>query len=231
MGKFLEGAAADNSDIYIFQQLAELAARSNGRLIVVGVLHQAFEEYAHRLGREQRDEWAKIQGRFIDLVVNTSGEEQLEILARAIESDGHAKKVMPSVPIVAKCISANRRNNEKSLTATLSRCWPLNPVVAALLGPISRRRFGQNQRSLFGFLNSAEPNGFQDFLRDAADGEIYSPDRLWDYLRVNLESSILASPDGHRWSMAVEAIERCESREDADLHVQLLKGPCSHRAL
>lgn len=224
MGKFLEGAAADNSDIYIFQQLAELAARSDRRLIVVGVLHQAFEEYAHRLGREQRDEWAKIQGRFIDLVVNTAGEEQLEILARAIETDHRAKKQSPAVHIVAKCISANRRDNEKALASTLERCWPLHSIVAALLGPISRRRFGQNQRSLFGFLNSAEPNGFQDFLRDANDGVIYTPDKLWDYLRVNLEPSILASPDGHRWSLAVEAIERCESLGGDELHLQLLKA-------
>jgi hypothetical protein len=224
MGKFLEGAASENSDIYIFQQLAELAARSDRRLIVVGVLHQAFEEYSHRLAREQRDEWAKIQGRFIDLVVNTAGEEQLEILARAIESDHRAKKSSSPVQVVAKCISANRRDNEKTLASTLERCWPLHPIVAALLGPISRRRFGQNQRSLFGFLNSAEPNGFQDFLRDADNGAIYTPDELWDYLRVNLEPSILASPDGHRWSSAVEAIERCESLGGDELHLQLLKA-------
>jgi hypothetical protein len=37
MGKFLEGAVAENADIYLFQQLAELAARSNRRLVVVGV--------------------------------------------------------------------------------------------------------------------------------------------------------------------------------------------------
>lgn len=224
MGKFLEGAAAENSDIYIFQQLAELAARSVGRLIVVGVLHQAFEEYAHRLAREQRDEWAKIQGRFIDLVVNTAGEEQLEILARAIESDHRAKKSSSAVHVVAKCISANRRDNEKTLANALERCWPLHPIVAALLGPISRHRFGQNQRSLFGFLNSAEPNGFQDFLRDADNGALYTPDKLWDYLRVNLEPSILASPDGHRWSLAIEAIERCESLGGDELHLQLLKA-------
>ena len=74
MGKFLEAAAQDGSDIYILQQLAEAASRSNGRFLLVGVLHQAFEEYAHRLSHEMRDEWAKIQGRFIDLIVNTSGE-------------------------------------------------------------------------------------------------------------------------------------------------------------
>ena len=37
MGKFLEGAARDVSDVYFFQQLAELASRSSGRLIVVGI--------------------------------------------------------------------------------------------------------------------------------------------------------------------------------------------------
>jgi hypothetical protein len=37
MGKFLEGAVAENADIYLFQQLAELAARSNRRLVVVGL--------------------------------------------------------------------------------------------------------------------------------------------------------------------------------------------------
>ena len=87
MGKFLEGAAYEGHDIYFFQQLAELASRSDSRLIVVGILHQAFEEYAHRLSREMRDEWAKIQGRFIDLAVNTGPDEQLELLGRAIESD------------------------------------------------------------------------------------------------------------------------------------------------
>ena len=43
MGKFLEGAARDMADVYFFQQLAEIASRSSGRLIVVGILHQAFD--------------------------------------------------------------------------------------------------------------------------------------------------------------------------------------------
>jgi hypothetical protein len=224
MGKFLEGAAAENTDINIFQQMAELAARSRQRLIIVGILHQAFEEYAHRVSRDQRDEWAKIQGRFVDLAINAAGEEQLDILARAIESDRRTKKPSQAVRAIAKCISANRRGNESSLTDALERCWPLHPVVATLLGPVSRRRFGQNQRSLFGFLNSAEPYGFQDFLRDADDAVLYTPDKFWDYLRMNLESSILSSPDGHRWSLAVEAVERCEASGGDELHLQILKA-------
>ena len=78
---------------------------------------------------------------------------------------------------------------------------------------------------MFGFLNSAEPNGFQKFLRvtPAGDEVTYQPALLWDYLRANLEPSILASPDGHRWSLAVEAVERCDSRGGDLDHLQLVK--------
>tara|TARA_B100000965_G_scaffold51319_2_gene38148 strand:+ start:4562 stop:7963 length:3402 start_codon:yes stop_codon:yes gene_type:complete len=223
MGKFLEAAAQDGSDIYVLQQLAEAASRSGGRLLIVGVLHQAFEEYAHRLSHEMRDEWAKIQGRFIDLVVNTAGEEQIELISRAIESDACPQNFRPLAATVAEFARRDRTGGAGRLTSMLEACWPLHPVVACLLGPISRRRFGQNQRSIFGFLNSSEPHGFQDFLNTAGDDELYGPDRLWDYLRANLEPSILASPDGHRWALAAEALERCEAIGGNELHIGLLK--------
>ncbi len=223
MGKFLEGAAQDGTDIYLFQQLAEAASRSEGRLIIVGALHQAFEEYAHRLSHQVRDEWAKIQGRFVDLPVNTAGEEQIDLISRAIES--YHKPKLPSflARTVAGLVHRERPADRERLALMLEACWPLHPVVGCLLGPISRRRFGQNQRSIFGFLNSAEPHGFQDFLRRADEHDLYGPERLWDYLRVNLEPSILASPDGHRWALAAEALERCESIGGDDLHLKLLR--------
>ena len=217
MGKFLEGAAYDGTDIYFFQQLAELAARSNRRLIVIGILHQAFEEYAYRLSREMRDEWAKIQGRFVDLAVSAGADEQLTLLGRAIESD-----YVPSRPsALATAVAAWAKRPQTA--PLLEACWPLHPLVASLLGPISRRRFGQNQRSLFGFLNSTEPLGFQDFLRSANAGDLYPPEQLWDYLRANLEPSIMASPDSHRWALAVAAVERCQATLADDLRLRLLK--------
>ena len=223
MGKFLEDAAQNGTDIFILQQLAEAASRSKGRLIVIGVLHQAFEEYAHRLSQEMRDEWAKIQGRFVDLVVDTAGEEQIDLVSRAIESD-HAPDSPSELSLaIAKIIHGDRTDDVTRLANLLEACWPLHPVVACLLGPISRRRFGQNQRSIFGFLNSSEPFGFQDFLKHSTDDELYSPNKLWDYLRANLEPSILASPDGHRWALAAEALERCDSLGGDSLHLRLLK--------
>ncbi|RFP86249.1 ATP-binding protein [Rhodobacteraceae bacterium 63075] len=224
MGKFLEAAAQEGADVYLFQLLAEAASRSGGRLIVVGILHQAFEEYANRLSREMRDEWSKIQGRYIDLAVNAAGEEQIELISRAIENGRASRKPGKLSTLVASEIKRQRPAASQHLPETLEGCWPLHPVVACLLGPISRRRFGQNQRSIFGFLNSAEPYGFQDFIRHYDDGVLYEPELLWDYLRVNLEPSILASPDGHRWAMAAEAIERCEALGGDALHIRLLKS-------
>ncbi len=220
MGKFLEGAARDIADIYFFQQLAELASRSEGRLVVVGILHQAFDEYSHRLSREMREEWAKIQGRFIDLPVNTGVDEQIALLGKAIVSDHESSAASPFSESIA---ALTNRAIPEDLPELLEDCWPLHPIVACLLGPISRRRFGQNQRSVFGFLNSTEPFGFQDFLHGTEDDKLYPPELLWDYLRFNLEPSILASPDGHRWSLAVDALERCESMGGGALHLRLLK--------
>lgn len=224
MGKFLEAAANDGSDIYIFQQLAEAASRSNGRLLVVGVLHQAFEEYASRVSRQMRDEWSKIQGRFVDLAVNAAGEEQVELISRAIESDHQKESASQISREVADHVRERKAGVSDAFAPTLERCWPLHPTTACLLGPISRRRFGQNQRSIFGFLNSAEPCGFSDFLSRADENQLYTPDRLWDYLRLNLEPSILASPDGHRWSLAAEAVERCEGSGTSELSVRVLKA-------
>ncbi len=87
MGKFLEHAAGDRGDVHVFQDLAEISARSGGRFILIGILHQAFDEYAHRLSREARDEWMKVQGRFLDISISLAGEEQIELIARAIESE------------------------------------------------------------------------------------------------------------------------------------------------
>ena len=220
MGKFLEAATRDGSDIHLFQQLAERASRTNGRLIVVGILHQAFEEYAHRLSRQMRDEWSKIQGRFLDLAVNTAGDEQIDLLGRAIESDHRSKPPGSLAEGVARLVQGQ---TSPHLAEMLEDCWPLHPVTACLLGPLSRRRFGQNQRSIFGFLNSAEPQGFQDFLRNESAAALYGPDRLWDYLRINLAPSILASPDGHRWAVAADALGRCEAMGGGDLHLRALK--------
>jgi len=234
MGKFLEAAAEGIGDIYFFQQLAELAARSQGRVLVLGVLHQAFTEYGRNLGRTIRDEWAKVSGRFQDLPLNIAGEEVIDLIGRAITTEFKPQQVTSLSLGIAEHIAMNRPISDKELLAqSLTNCWPLHPIVAALLGPISRRRFGQNQRSVFGFLNSTEPRSLRNFLGfkelhadEIANYEadvLYLPQFLWDYLQTNLEPAILASPDGHRWSLAVDAVTRTIGYTDDETLVNIVK--------
>jgi hypothetical protein len=225
MGKFLESAAANGGDIYFFQELAERAARSSGTLVIVGILHQAFEQYANRLGRETRDEWAKIQGRFVDVPLIAGVDEVIDLLGHAISTQKRRSPSSEAAKTVADSIRKRRPGSASDLGERLDKCWPLHPVTAAVLGPMSRRRFGQNERSIFGFLSSAEPGGFQEFIRNTTDssGRLFGPDRFWDYLRINLEPAILASNDSHRWAQAVDAVERCEARGGV-LHVTLAKS-------
>ncbi|RUW04386.1 ATP-binding protein, partial [Mesorhizobium sp. M1A.F.Ca.IN.020.03.1.1] len=98
LGKFLEHATGSAGDVHILQDLAERAARSNGRLVVVGILHQSFEQYANRLSRIARNEWAKVQGRYQNVPFVAQADEVAALIARAIGSD-HA-------PVTAKAIAA-----------------------------------------------------------------------------------------------------------------------------
>lgn len=227
MGKFLEASAlGSGDDVYFFQELAEAAARSEGRLVVVGVLHQSFAQYSVRLGLDSRDDWAKIQGRYVDLPFVAASDEVVELIGRAIEAEVIPPWMREASQSIAEAIRSRRPAVGKDFAKSLEECWPLHPAMAALLGPISKRQFGQNERSTFGFLSSVEPHGFRSYLNSTLreDASWYRPSDYWDYLRSNLEPAILASPDGHRWSQAVEAVERAEAKTGDALLVSLIKN-------
>lgn len=227
LGKLLEATAMEGGDIGFFQELAENASRCTRKLVIVGILHQAFDAYASRLGREARDEWAKVQGRYIDIPLVAGADEVVELVGRAVslKDAPDLKQAAKFARRVADSIRARRPGTPEGLATSLAACWPLHPVTAALLGPISRRKFGQNERSTFGFLASREPLGFMEHLNGhPADwSSMYGPADYWDYLRANLEPAILASPDGHRWAQACEAVERAESK-GTEQHVALTKA-------
>ncbi|MEB0114274.1 ATP-binding protein [Variovorax sp. RTB1] len=227
MGKFLEAAMlGSGDDVYFFQELAEAAARAPGKVVVVGILHQSFAQYSARLGIETRDDWAKVQGRFSDIPIVAASDEVVELISRAIKSEGAPRAMKATANAVAASIRARRPAVGPDFGARLLACWPLHPAMASLLGPISKRQFGQNERSTFGFLASVEPFGFRSYLAEApaADAESYRPHDYWDYLRANLEPAILSSPDGHRWAQAAEAVERTEAKSTDSLLVQLIKS-------
>lgn len=224
LGRGLEAAADGEGDLHLLQDIAELAAHSQGKFIFLGILHQAFEGYAERLGRKVRDSWAKIQGRFVDISISVSLEETIELVGEAL---GRERAVRKAIPLAEDCVEqlrpARKKAEAKRMAGKLARTAPLHPLTACLIGPLSRRRFGQNQRSVFSFLISAEPFGLQDALTKEAVNGTYPPHLLWNYLQANFEAAILSSPDGRRWALSHDVLERCMARGAGDLEQRVLK--------
>lgn len=224
LGRGLEAAADGEGDLHLLQDIAELASRSQGKLVFLGILHQTFEDYAKRLGRKAQESWAKIQGRFVDISISVSLEETVELIGEAL---GHQRAVRKAIPLAEECVYRLRptrtKSDAKRMTGKLARAAPLHPLTACLIGPLSRRRFGQNQRSVFSFLSSAEPYGLQDVLTSRQVGTFYPPHLLWNYLVANFEAAVLSSPDGRRWALAHEVLERSLMRGSSEIEQQVLK--------
>ena len=90
LGKFLEYAAQDPTcgDLFVLQSLAEFATRSDQTpLLMLTILHQAFEQYAQRLATSQREEWAKVQGRFEDVAFVEPTEQVLRLIGSGNRKD------------------------------------------------------------------------------------------------------------------------------------------------
>lgn len=225
LGKYLEAdCASENS--YLLQELAETASRTGRKCALVGILHQAFDAYAARLPKELRLEWEKVKGRFVDMPLLASADEMVGLIAEAIRTSKDEntlpEKFLSAVKTAATDLAARRKYHGAELEKTLVACWPLNPVVALLLGPVSRRSFAQNERSVFSFLSSSEPYGFREFLEAEDEDALYSPADYWDYLKANFEPAIMATPDAHRWAMASDAVERATEKGGAE-HAGLMK--------
>lgn len=225
LGKYLEAECA-SENAYLLQEIAEAANRSEKKFIFLGILHQAVDVYASRLPRSVRDEWTKVQGRFADLPLLSTSEETVDLLGHAIRTKDAPETRDEDFVRAVESVSADRirrRIDAHDMRDALLRCWPLNPVTTLLLGPVSRRKFSQNERSIYSFLSAREPLGFQVFIESNEFGRTFDPADYWDYLKENFENMILTTADAHRWLTAVDAVQRAERNGNDEL-VRLAKS-------
>ena len=225
LGKFLEYAAHDPEygDLFVLQSLAEFATRSGQTpLLMLTILHQAFEQYAQRLATSQREEWAKVQGRFEDVSFVEPTEQVLRLIGSAIEKTAAVEN--PNLSIAVDLELKPRQLDKSEFVSLLESCLPLHPTVALIVSPLFRR-FAQNERSLFALLNSSEPHGLQDFLANYIyDGRVLPTFRLsnlYDYIYNALGSGLYTSRDGAKWAEIESAIERLP--DPSPMTVKLIK--------
>lgn len=226
LGKFIEYAVQhpDRGDAFVLQSLAEFASRSGKTpLLLLTILHQAFEQYAQRAAKSQREEWAKVQGRFEDAIFADSTEQVLRLIGEALTT---RSELVPktNVTIAVDLELKPRQLDEHEFIQLLESCLPLHPTVALLIGSLFRR-FAQNERSLFAFLGSNEPHGLQDFLLNQFYDEralpLFSLANLYDYINTALGNRLYESRDSKKWSEIESAIQRLP--DPSPMTVRLIK--------
>lgn len=247
MGKFIEHAALDpeSGDLYAFQQLAEMACgNDNPGISVVAMQHQQFQDYANAVGRALSDEWGKVSSRFEEIVFEEPLEQCATLMSETLVQDVPALKKL-AIPQAAEALYKEYFKHQRiggvsddAAERFGPRLYPLHPATLIALAHISKR-LGQSERSIFAFLNSAEPNGFGDFTRGtkADKGNWFRLSNLFDYLAGggtlrfrNLEAS-------RRWEFALARVHASVSLTERQIGivktvaVEECFGPFSHGGL
>ena len=221
MGKTLEQASYHNqeNDIYLLQEMAEHTNR-NGNLLI-GVLHQSFERYASILDNSTQREWAKVQGRFEDIPFQEPPIQQMRLLERTLSRPdlGEYEQFIKST---AEKSAQDGWNPNLMLPGEFIRIatevYPFHPSTLAVL-PYFFRRLAQNERSIFAFLSSQEPFGFQDFInRHEAKTYFRLPD-LFDYLLTNYQGRIFSSGRARTLSEASDRLENVANLTDLEIKI------------
>ena len=185
-GKNLE-AIADSSDgdPYLLQQLAEAGQGSGLPIFLMTLQHLSFEDYLSHTEGPQRREWAKVQGRFESMAYVESATQTRAFIGTVFQADGGLRD---RINDWAERQTATMRAlgiPELSDADVVTSCYPLHPLVAAIL-PDLCNRYGQHERTLFSFLTSADPASAASYLNATEfppDGELPAVGlaRVYDY--------------------------------------------------
>lgn len=212
-GKFLEYAAKNNpeSELYFIQKLAEFANDPQRNFLLLTTVHQNIDSYAYELTKSQRQEWSKIKGRFREIPFNEPVEQHLFLASEFIKDS--AKSSNPNIEsacelaINSKVVSFNAELL-KEISVNL---YPMDLIAASAIAQ-GLQFYGQNERSLFSFLESTDQAGLSRY--DSTNNPFYNLACVYDYLIYNFYSHLTTTQnkDFLLWASIAHALEEVEGR-------------------
>ena len=222
LGKNLEYTSRNQSldDLFILQQIAELpSGKSNSKIFIIGILHQSFSDYLFNLNATQKNEWAKIQGRFEDISFLESSEQIISLIGKSISVNNHEKTILEQIEKWSfnwkETLKGN--NSFKNIESDdLKSIYPLHPIAAVIL-PILCYKYAQNDRTLFTFLASNEQHSFMHFINDNDYNKnlpTLKLHHLYDYFIETAQVLISSRPNFQRW---IEIQTRITDSKDLDI--------------
>jgi hypothetical protein len=212
-GKQLEYIAKNDVDeMYFIQELCEFLNDPLKNVLFITTLHQNIGAYSKGLSKAQRSEWDKVRGRLLEITFDEPIEQLLYFASKRLaeykpndtEDFEHLTKQIIKSGLIGKI-------GETDLSF-FEDLFPLDPLSADILTK-TLQRYGQNERSLFSFLESE----FIDNIIN--ENRIFNVADCFDYLMSNLNSEIEDSeknPFKPQWKAATIALERAEFTTDSN---------------
>lgn len=200
-GKFLEYAAANNpeKELYFVQLLCEFANDVNKDILFITTLHQNFQAYTIDLNVKQRMEWEKVKGRFKEIAFNEPVEQLLFLASGYLQKEKHIETPDSYSELIDSIINSNAFPAASHLDGDLT--WNLFPleILSASVLTVALQKYGQNERSLFSFLESNDLYGLEDY--DGVTNPYYNLSCIYDYLMHNFHIylSTKYNPDYNLW--------------------------------
>jgi ribosomal protein S15P/S13E len=220
-GKFLEYASKHNpeKELYFVQQLAEFCNNPKHNIVLITTVHQSLESYAYSLSKAQQQEWTKVKGRFREITFNEPVEQLLFLASEYVAEHFETKT---SKAEIEKCLKLTTETkafnfNKDFLKEIASKLYPLDILSANIL-TLSLQRYGQNERSLFSFLESSDHTGLAKFNKK--ENPFYNLSNVYDYLNFNFYSFLTSkyNPDFSAWSSIRSSIEEVERAFDSNIN-------------
>jgi hypothetical protein len=225
LGKFLEFAALnpDAQDVFFLQSLAEASSRSQAAPIhFIGLLHQGIAEYAEKLSITAQREWAKVGERFGHIRFAQPLGQVATLLSAALGVNSDAKELKAWKTAAKESMASavdlgmfGPAPGKSELSRLAPSLYPLHPTVIPVLSKFFRR-FGQNERSLFSFLLSAEPYALKAFAEQAASADTaFRLVDFYDFAAYNFSHRLGSQSYRSHWNH-IDAVIRGAAEEDQE---------------
>ena len=234
-GKFLEYAAQNNpgQELYFIQQLSEFVNNPDHNILLFTTVHQNFDAYAVSLDKVQAQEWTKVKGRFREIAFNEPIEQLLFLASEHLEQKESVKASLELIKDSIRLFTNAKAFHFQidSLRGISEKLYPLE-ITAAYVVTSALQRYGQNERSLFSFLEANDVTGLNFHVRNSYDKRekqvpFYSIAHVYDYLTFNFYSFIYSryNHDFTAWKTIKATIEKAESVFDrsTDDYVKIIK--------
>ncbi|WP_207424298.1 hypothetical protein [Desertivirga brevis] len=213
-GKFLEYAFKHSAEkeLYFVQQLAEFVNNPDNNIVLITAVHQSFDAYSYNLNVRQQNEWIKVKGRFRELTFNEPVEQLLFLASQQLSKEKRVEK-SKEIEVGLDLFKNTRAFNHLStdLQNIAENLYPMDLLSAHILTH-ALQKYGQNERSLFSFLQSTDPTSLREHSKRT--DKFYNLSHVYDYLIFNFYSYLYfyGNPDLVAWRAIKTALDLVERK-------------------